>query len=62
MLREDEDLGGSDRVEPFLYPAPDSGEEGGRANDLVYLSAIRAVERSYTNTFQLTNIRSSVSG
>lgn len=33
-MREDEDLGCSDRVEPLLDPAPHSREERGCANDL----------------------------
>jgi len=33
-VREDENLGGSDRVEPFLDPAPDRREERRCANDL----------------------------
>lgn len=33
-MREDEYLGGSDRVEPFLDPTPHSREERGCANNL----------------------------
>ena len=34
MVREDEYFRGSNRVEPFLDPTPDSREERGCANDL----------------------------
>lgn len=33
-MREDEDLGHGDGVEPALHPCPDGGEEGGGADDL----------------------------
>ena len=33
VVREDEDLGDGDGVEPALDPAPDGGEEEGRADD-----------------------------
>ena len=39
MVRQDEDFGGGDRVEPLLDPAPDGGEERRSANDLARLSA-----------------------
>lgn len=39
-MGEDEYFGGSDRVEPFLDPAPNSREERGRANDLVGLVSV----------------------
>lgn len=35
MLGEDEDLVDGDGIEPALDPAPDSGEKGGCANDLM---------------------------
>ena len=34
VMREDEDLGGSDGVEPSLDPAPDCRKEGWSAEDL----------------------------
>ncbi len=34
MMGENEDLGGSDRIKPFLDPTPDCREEGRSTNDL----------------------------
>ena len=34
MVRQDEDFGGGNRVEPFLDPAPNGWEERRSANDL----------------------------
>ncbi len=58
MVREDENLGGSDRVEPLLDPAPDRREESRCANDLGASSVF--VKEAATS--RLTNIRSNVSG
>ena len=60
MVGEDEDLGGSYRVEPFLDPAPHSREEGWGADNLS-----ESVSFSYDLLLisrQHTNIRSNVSG
>lgn len=62
MLRENEDLGGGDRVEPFLNPTPDSREERGRTDDLVFPLAIGSMVNVAEAISQLTNIRSNVSG
>ncbi len=34
MMGENEDLGGSDRIKPFLDPTPDGWKEGRSTNDL----------------------------
>ena len=39
MVRQDEDFGGGNRVEPFLDPSPNGWEESRSANDLGRLSA-----------------------
>lgn len=62
MLRENEDLGGGDRVEPFLDPTPNCREERGRTNNLVLPLAVGSVVNRNEAVSQLTNIRSNVSG
>ena len=58
---EDEDLGGRDRVEPALDPAPDGGEEGGGADDLG--SSGSGLRGCWEGGWKgRTNIRSRVSG
>ena len=43
-MREDEDFGGGDRVEPFLDPAPDGRKERGGPNDLGLSSVLDPVQ------------------
>lgn len=53
MVRQDEDFGGGNRVEPFLDPAPNGWEERRSADDLGRQSAkmLRGVSASDLRIF-----------
>ncbi len=54
-MREDEDLGGSDWVEPVLDPAPEGGEEGGGATDLRKISASFSCNSIFSDLSRVLN-------